>query len=167
MSDYIAFFASPRSFEELRKYDWDSAEDVEALFGRMTEEQGLTRTWGGTRDGWILSGLSDWLTKRLKLRALGSKLAADFVLECEYVHWLMDYETQLELKAKMEEFDPRDDEMFGPIISEFFEPLGIEFVETYVDRGFDEFYQMFDDLKEDLGSSKDDYLIVLIPYFPY
>ena len=163
MSDYIAFFANPQSLLELRNYNWDSPEDVDALFERLNEDEELTRVWGDTRDGWVLSGLSDWITKRLKLPALGSAQGAEFVLDCEYLHWIMDYATQINLREKMDTIDPRDDEMFGPTISEYFEALGLEYVETYVDRGLDEYYKMYDDIKLDLGSSADDTLFVLNP----
>lgn len=164
MSDYLAFFASAASFEELRKFNWNSPEDVDGLFERMRLEEGLTRTWGGTTDSWILSGLSEWMTRKFKLPGFGSRLGAEFVSECEYVHWVMDHQAQSELKAQMENVDPREDATFEPAISEFFEPLGLEYVETYVDEGLDEYYQMYDDLKADLASSKNETLVVLVPY---
>ncbi|CAN5131964.1 hypothetical protein BH10CYA1_BH10CYA1_56490 [soil metagenome] len=164
MSDYIAFFASPASFEEFRKFNWDSPDEVDALFERMRSEEGLERLWGGTTDSWLLSGLSDWMTKKLKLPTFGSTLGAQFVSECEYVHWVMDHEAQMELKKKMESVDPREDPSFEPTISEFFEALGLEYVETYVDQSLDEYYQIYDDLKSDLATSKNETLVVLIPY---
>lgn len=164
MSDYIAFFASPTSFNELRNFNWDSHEEVAALFSRMRQEAGLARVWGGTTDSWILSGLSAWMTKKLKLPEFGSKLGAEFVSECEYAHWVMDYQTQIDLKKKMETVDPKDDSTFESTISEYFEPLGLEYVETYVDEGLNEYYQMYHDLQGDLGSSESETLIVLVPY---
>lgn len=164
MSDYIAFFASPASFAELRKFDWNSPEDIDALFERMHSEEGLERVWGGTTDSWLLSGLSDWMTKKLGLPTFGSALGADFVSQCEYVHWVMDYDAQVELKKKMESVDPRNSESFEPTISEYFEGLGLEYVETYVDEGLDEYFQMYDDLKADLATAKNETLVVLIPY---
>jgi hypothetical protein len=164
MSDYIAFFANPASVEELRKFNWDSPDDVNALFERLHNEEGLERVWGGTTDSWILSGLSEWMTKRLKLPRFGSTLGAHFVLECEYIHWVMDQQAQVELKQKMDAMDPREDPTFAPTISEFFELLGLEYVETYVDQGLDEYFQMYDDLKADLGTSQNETIVVLIPY---
>lgn len=164
MSDYIAFFASPASFQELRNFDWNSPDDVAGLFERMRSEEGLVRVWGGTTDSWILSGLSAWMTKKFKLPGFGSRAGVEFVADCEYVHWVIDYQTQTELKEKMEKVDPRQDPTFEPTISEFFEPLGLEYVDTYVDAGLDEFYQMYDDLKTDLASSNNDILVVLVPY---
>lgn len=164
MADYIAFFASDASFKELRNFDWESPDDVAALFERMHNEEGLERVWGGTTDSWILSGLSDWMTKRLRLPGFGSRLGAEFVAECEYVHWVLDHQAQVDLKAKMQTVDPREDETFEPIISEYFEALGLEYVETYVDQGVEEYFQMYDDLKADLATSKNETLVVLIPY---
>ncbi len=164
MSDYIAFFASPASFAELRNFDWNSPEDIDALFERMHNEEGLERVWGGTTDSWILSALSDWMTKKLGMAAFGSVLGAEFVSECEYVHWVMDYDAQIDLKKKMEAIDPRESPTFGPTISEYFEGLGLEYVETYVDEGLDEYFEMYDDIKADLGTAKNETLVVLIPY---
>jgi hypothetical protein len=164
MSDYIAFFASQSSLEELRKFNWESPEDVEALFARLRNEEGLQRVWGDTTDSWILSGLSEWITKRFKLPLFGSALGGQLVQECEYVHWVLDPDAQTALKQKLRGVDPSEDPTFAPIISEYFELLGLEYVETYVDQGLEEYYQMFDDLRADLGSSQDETLVVLIPY---
>jgi hypothetical protein len=164
MSDYIAFFASPSSLRELRKFNWDSPEEVSALFERFHGEEGLERIWGGTTDSWVLSGLSEWMTKRFKLPTFGSALGGQLVHECEYVHWILDPVAQNALKQKVQGVDPREDPTFAPVISEYFELLGLEYVETYVDQGFEEYYQMFDDLRDDLGSSQDETLVVLIPY---
>jgi beta-galactosidase GanA len=158
-SVYVAFFANPALLDDLGHVDWESYEEVREFLERINA-QGYSRVWGNSTDGWVLSAITDWLLD--KFPELLPKLANDLVPDCQYFHWVVGPADRPAVSAILAGIDPRNDPTFVPNIAEYFEALGADYVEGYVEEGFDCYYETFEDLRDDLDGHPGETLVIII-----
>jgi hypothetical protein len=161
--DYLGYFADKELVEKTRQLDWNNGAAVGDFFA-MLEAKELLRVWGPGTEAHAFNAVSDWLIDKCRLPQFGSQLGKELVLLCDYIHFVLDSAHQKEVIAKIADVDPEQDETFDASIVEYFTGLGAEYADSYLASGFDEYYEIFRDLRADMEKHADKTLIVLIPY---